>query len=214
MGVVRKIYSNRTDWLQGRKNGIGASEISAVLGCGFKTAIQLWKEKIGASEPDDLSNNSRVTFGNQAEHPMRDMFRLLHPEYELTFEPYLILRPEGKYNFLTCTPDGELVERKTGRKGLYESKTSTCLTKSDWEKWNCKIPDAYFCQICQGMYCGDFDFAVVWALLLNYEMDASLRFYFFERAECEWKIQEILTKGEIFWQRCVKKTLPPVSLVI
>lgn len=213
MGTVIHTYPDRETWLSQRGTGLGASEISCVLGVGFKSALELWREKMDPSLRKDLHNDARVQFGNAAEPPLRDMFRLMHPEYELTFEPFMVMRQEGEYGFLFYTPDGLLVEKSTGRRGLYESKTATCLKRADWEKWDCKIPDAYFSQICQGMYCGDLDFAVLWALLLNKDGDGELRAYFFERSGCEWMIERIKKEGKAFWGHVQDGTMPPSKIV-
>lgn len=213
--ITRTTYQNREEWLVGRSHGLGASDIGAVLGVSkFKTPIQLWQEKTGKVKASDISDNQRVQFGNDAEEPLRGMFRLMHPEYELTFEPFTILRPVGRYSFLSCTPDGELVERETGRKGIYESKTATCLSRADWEKWNYQIPQTYFAQIIEQMFCGEFSFAVVWALLLNAEGDGSLRAYRFERRDCEASIQDMLQKAEAFWGHVEAGTMPAQTLIL
>lgn len=213
--ITRTTYQNREEWLAGRSHGLGASDIGALLGVSkFKTPIQLWREKTGAVKAPDISDSQRVQFGNDAEAPLREMFRLMHPEYELTFEPFTILRPVGRYSFLSCTPDGELVERETGRKGIYESKTATCLSRADWEKWNYQIPQTYFAQIIEQMFCGEFSFAVVWALLLNAEGDGSLRAYRFERSDCEARIQDMLQKAESFWDHVEAGTMPAQTLIL
>lgn len=212
--VSRNTYPDRETWLAAR-NGIGASDLASAIGMSsFKTPLQLWKEKCGLVQPKDLSGNERVDFGNRAEEPLRGMFRLMHPEFDLTFTPYTILRREGAYDFLFCTPDGELVERETGRKGIYESKTATCLSRADWEKWSCQIPKYYYTQICQQMYCGDFEFAVLWALLLDKEGDGSLRAYHFERADCQPDIEWMLPKAAQFWQNVKTGTMPSLSLTL
>lgn len=204
-------YPNREAWLAAR-HGIGASEIGSVIGHGFKTRTELWKEKCGLSRPKDLAGSGRVQFGNEAEDPLRSLFRVMHPEYELSFRPFTIFRPKGEYGFLFYTPDGELVERDTGRRGLYESKTATCLSRMDWEKWDHQIPTGYLCQISQGMYCGDFDFAVLFALLLNHEGDASVRAYLIERADIAWMIDTILLEGKKFWRDVQTGTVPSAIL--
>lgn len=212
--IIRASFPDRETWLANR-DGIGASDLASAIGMsGFKTPLQLWKEKSGFVTPKDLSGNERVDFGNRAEAPLREMFRLMHPEYELTFEPFTILRRAGEYDFLFCTPDGELVEAETGKKGIYESKTATCLSRADWDKWNCQIPKYYYTQICQQMYCGGFDFAVVWALLLNSDGDGTLRMYRFERAECEPDIQWMLPRAAQFWKHVREGTMPGLSLTI
>ena len=213
--ITRTTYQNREEWLVGRSHGLGASDIGAVLGVSkFKTPIQLWQEKTGKVKASDISDNQRVQFGNDAEEPLRGMFRLMHPEYELTFEPFTILRPVGRYSFLSCTPDGELVERSTGRKGIYESKTATCLSRADWEKWDRQIPKTYYAQIIEQKFCGEFSFAVVWALLLNADGDGSLRAYQFERSDCEGDIQFMLPKAERFWNHVEAGTMPAQTLIL
>lgn len=209
--VTRTKYPDRGAWLEGRQ-GIGASEIGSVLGVGFKSTLQLWEEKCGLAERQDIGGNERVRFGNDAEEPLRWMFRLMHPEYNLHFEPYTILRRKGEYEFLFYTPDGELYERATGRRGLYESKTATCLSRKDWDKWNGHVPDGYFCQICQGMFVGGYDFAEVFAMLLNQDGDAVLRAYHFERADCEESIRIMLPKAKIFWHHVETRTMPAQAL--
>lgn len=212
--MIRKKYKNRTTWLSARKAGLGASDIASVMGIGFQSPIDLWMEKRGLKEHPDLSENDRVAFGNAAEEPLRAMFRVMHPEYELDFTPYLILRQEGEYDFLSDTPDGELTEIETGKRGLYESKTATCLKKADWDEWREKVPQKYYCQICQGMFCGDYDFAVIWALLRNQDGDGELRYYRFERADAEPDIEALKEAGAKFW-RCVQDgTIPPMPLPV
>lgn len=213
MGVVVNTYPDRKSWLDARAMfGIGASEIGAVLGDGFKTPLDLWREKRSPEEREDLSDNPRVQFGNDAEEPLRGMFRLMHPEYDLTFEPYQIYRQE-ECDYLFYTPDGLLTELATGRRGLLEMKTSTCLKRTDWAAWDGQIPKGYFDQICQGMYCAGLEFAVLWALLLNADGDATLRAYQFERADCEWKIGEILREGKKFMGYVHSGVMPPTRIV-
>lgn len=213
MSVIRNTYTDRREWLAARKQLIGASEIASVIGIGFQSPIDLWMEKRGMKEHADLSDNERVSFGNAAEAPLREMFRLMHPEYDLTFTPFLIVRQDDPdYGMLSDTPDGELVERETGRRGLYESKTATCIKKADWDQWREKVPQKYYCQICQGMYCGDYDFAVIWALLLNADGDGELRAYHFERADCMDDIVALKDAGRAFWNNVQNGTLPSVPL--
>ena len=215
MSVSRNTYPDREAWLQARENAIGASEISSVMGIGFQSPVQLWMEKRGMKEHADLSDNERVVFGNAAEEPLRAMFRVMHPEYELDFTPYLIVRQaEGDYTFLTDTPDGELTEIETGRRGLYESKTATCIKKAEWDEWREKVPQKYYAQICQGMYCGGFDFAVIWALLRNQDGDGELRYYYFDRADCEADIEVIKEAGKKFYDAWQNGTLPPNPLPV
>lgn len=202
MGFVVNSYKDRTEWLAHR-NGIGASEAGAVVGHGFKTPLELWRIKVGEIEPEDLSDNPRVQFGNDIEEPLRSIFRVMHPEYELGFTPYTILRRDDKNTFMFSTPDGWLKERETGRRGLYESKSATCLSRADWDAWKEKIPTGYYCQLLHSMYVGDFDFAVLFAILLNKDADAEIRAYKFERQNAEQDIEWLVSEEVKFWN-CVE----------
>ena len=106
---------------------------------------------------------------------MRALFRVMHPEYQLDFIPYTVLRREDHHQFMFYTPDGWLTEAETGRKGLWECKSATCLSANDWSKWKDQVPPGYFCQVLHGMYVGDFQFAILFAILLNKDGDAEIR---------------------------------------
>jgi len=55
-------------WLEDRKLGIGGSEIAIVLGLSpYKTPYQLWLEKTGLIEPEDISSLPHVMRGTLAE---------------------------------------------------------------------------------------------------------------------------------------------------
>ena len=54
----RLIFNSRAEWLAGREaiHGIGASEAAAAIGeSRRKSRIDLWREKTGRKEPEDLS---------------------------------------------------------------------------------------------------------------------------------------------------------------
>ena len=213
MSVIWTQYNSREEWLQHR-HGLGASESGSVCGYGFKTPMQLWLEKTNEEKPIDISDNPRVKFGNDVEEPLRSLFRVMHPEYELLFEPYTVLRRDDHHQFLFYTPDGWLVERETGRKGLYESKSSTLLSAADYAKWKEQVPMGYLCQILHGMFVGDFEFAELFAILLNKENDASIRCYHFERSDFEEDIKWLVDKETVFWKHVENRTIPPTLLTL
>ncbi len=57
----------REAWLKQRQLGLGASDVASVLGCGFSTPAELWLEKTGRTEGDDLSAIERIAWGNRLE---------------------------------------------------------------------------------------------------------------------------------------------------
>ena len=69
-------YPNREEWIKSRVNSLGASEISCILGCGFQSALELWKIKTNKIVSNDLSKNKRVEYGTKAEEYLRALFAL------------------------------------------------------------------------------------------------------------------------------------------
>lgn len=58
----------REQWLAARRQGLGGSDIAAAAGLNpYKTPYQLYLEKRGEAEPEDLSDNDAVHFGNVLE---------------------------------------------------------------------------------------------------------------------------------------------------
>lgn len=50
------LVNNRKEWLKARQKGIGGSDAASVLGISpWKTNVQLWEEKTGITEPEDIS---------------------------------------------------------------------------------------------------------------------------------------------------------------
>jgi putative phage-type endonuclease len=55
---------NREQWLAERRHGVGGSDAAAALGLSpYKSTFELWLEKTGEVEPDDIDHVERVHFG-------------------------------------------------------------------------------------------------------------------------------------------------------
>ena len=90
--------TDRTDWLEWRRTGIGASDVPALLGLSaWTTPWALWADKIGLLDLDDTDGDTddRKEFGTEIEPALARMFtrrtrlavigaqsRLTHPEHE------------------------------------------------------------------------------------------------------------------------------------
>lgn len=51
----------------------------------WKTNIELWEEKTGRREAEDISGKDYVRYGIEAEKPLRELFALDHPEQEVHY---------------------------------------------------------------------------------------------------------------------------------
>ena len=212
MGYLISVSKDREEWLQDRKKGLGASDAGAYMGVSpWKSNEQLWKEKRGLADPEDISDSPAVKYGNDAEPLLRAFFELDHPEYELSFTPFKIIRPENM-PFLSCTPDGELQEIETGRCGGLEIKTTEIRSSLGWTHWDGKIPDYYFAQVCHQMLAAGWEFVELLAQIKYSTKDGEdrkeIRHYKIEREDCEADIAILRHEAERFW-RCVKSGKEP-----
>lgn len=207
-------YADRESWLAGRKNSIGASEVSAAVGLNpFMSQLELWEIKTGRKKPKDLSNVSRVVFGQNAEGLIRDLYMLEHPEFTLEYHPYRVYF-QTELPFLTATLDGELTRVEDGVKGIYEGKTAECTKKAQWENWNGKVPDHYYTQLCHQLWCAgkEFNFSILNAKIKGLNGDSSLRSYEFAREDMQADIDWIIKKATEFWELVKTDTKPTPTL--
>jgi len=69
------------DWLAQRKLGIGGSDVAALMGLSpWKTPAQLFLEKTGRVEAEDLSDKPYVAFGNLMEPLIGDWYKIQYPK--------------------------------------------------------------------------------------------------------------------------------------
>ena len=204
-------------WLQERKYGIGASDAASILGMSkWKSNQQLWEEKVGIRTPEDISDKPYVQYGHDAEPHIRALFALNHPELEVTYEsPFKIIRNDD-HPFIFCTPDGELKEIQTGRRGGLEIKTTEIRNPSQWDDWNERIPDQYYCQVIWQMIASGWEFVWLTALIRWYTREGDLRMdireYPIERDEVLEDIKHTKTKGIAFWKAVEAKQKPGLIL--
>lgn len=199
------------EWLENRKKGIGGSDAAAILGISpFKTNVDLWLEKTGQKEPDDISNEEKVKYGHDAEDSIRKLFILDHPEYELFHNEFMILR-SNKYPFLQASLDGELTEIATGRKGIYEGKTTEIMNKRMLNEWNGQVPIYYYVQCLQYLIVTGYDFVWLRAeLKFAWDMNRKeIRDYYFTREEAINDMKYLFKKELIFWKKNIMEGVKP-----
>ena len=209
-----KILSSREEWLEVRSHYIGGSDASAVIGLNpYKTNLELWQEKTGLVQPEDISDKPYVKYGTQAEMHLRGLFRLDFPEYQVDYiENNLWLN--DKYPFAHASLDGWLTDQD-GRQGILEIKTTNILQSMQKEKWNHRIPDNYYIQVLHYLMVTEFDFAVLKAQLkfdFVGEILLHTKHYKIERSEVQEDIDYLARKEAEFW-KCVKNNKKPALLL-
>lgn len=204
------------EWLKERKKGIGGSECSAIIGQNpYKTNVELWEEKTGRRKAEDISNKDCVIFGKFAEHPIREIFKLDYPKYEVEHQEFVTVSNKD-FPFIRGSFDGVLTEKETGRKGILEIKTTNILQSMQKEKWNDRVPDNYFCQILHYFLVNpEFEFAILKARLKGVwegEIRATIKHYRFERKDYEEDLKFLFEQEIKFWDCVLKDTRPSLIL--
>ena len=210
------ILPDHEAWLQTRREGIGASDAGVLLGMSpYKTNVQLWEEKVGLRVPEDISDKPYVQYGHDAEPHLRALFALDHPELEVKYDsPYKIIRNDD-HPFIQASPDGELVERSTGRKGGLEIKTTEIRSPTQWKEWDGRIPETYYCQVLWQMLAIGWEFVWLKAQIKWYrngELRLDTREYLIERAEVQDDLAITMEAGIDFWKHVQEKKRPALKL--
>lgn len=216
MGDVKiKLFDNGDEWLEGRKSRIGGSDAGSIMGVNpWKDNVTLWREKTGLAKPKDLSGNKLVDYGKEAETYLRSLFELDHPEYIMHYKDFNMWSNE-KYPFAHASLDGWLEEQDSIRLGIWECKTTEIASSSQWEKWDGRIPDTYYCQILHYMAVTGFDFAVLTAQI-KYRKDGQMykttRDYHIERSDVQDDIDALIEEEKAFYDCILNNRMPNMKL--
>lgn len=209
--------SNQKEWLRKRTKGIGGSDAACILGLNpYKTNLDLWREKTGRKQADDISNNDAVKYGKQAEEYLRQLFMLDYPQYNLVYAPYDIHQHKD-YSFIQGTFDGELLDtKKESEKGLLEVKTTEIKQSPDWLKWKNQVPQNYFCQVLHYFAIDEeYKFCKLKAQLKHYEDDeviTTAKHYHFLRDDYKSDIELLIQEEIKFWWYIENDKEPPLKL--
>lgn len=217
MSVKMTILKDRAEWLENRKKYIGGSDAATILGLNpWKNNVQLWEEKTGLVIPEDISSKPYVQYGTNAEPIIRELFKLNYPQYKVEYvdnNSWI----NDKYPFAAVSHDGWITEIATGRRGLWECKTTEIVSSMAKEKWSGKIPDNYYCQLLHSLLVReDCEFAHLTALLTwkfsDKEIYQQIRNYHLERTDLEEDICYLAEEEEKFWKQVKERRKPSLIL--
>ena len=208
---------NHESWLKNRKKYLGGSDVACILGYNpWKTNVQLYREKKGIVEPDDLSDNPLVIYGTKAEEHIRALFALDHENLKVEYIPNNSWH-NTEFPFAAASLDG-WSQDENGRKGILEIKTATITSKQQALKWKDAIPDNYYCQVLFYLGVTGWDYVDLRANLKydfpDSELYISTRDYHIERSEVEEDIEMIMEKAAVFAEALRKNKEPSLLLSI
>jgi putative phage-type endonuclease len=193
----------RKAWLAQRRLGVGGSDAAAAVGLSkFKTPLQLYQEKRGEIEEQDLSGNQFIEFGCRLEPVLSDAYTA-RTGIKIARVNRILKHPDHPWMLAS------LDRRAIGAPHGVELKTAGAWAARDTDEWGESgsdiIPLAYAIQVAHYYAVTSFKTFHVAALLGGNDF----RIYHIPRNE---ELIAILIEREAeFWEH-VKSGIPPPSI--
>jgi putative phage-type endonuclease len=126
------------EWLRVRRQGIGGSDVAAILGLSkWTSAYTLWAQKTGKLL--DNPTSEQMEWGNRLEPVILEKFAENHPE--LKIEANVGTYQSNEYGFMFANPDG-IYQTEGGSYGVLEIKTA--MYEDEWREG---VPRYYETQV-------------------------------------------------------------------
>lgn len=138
--LIETTGMSREEWLRYRKQGIGGSDVSCLLGINkWKSEIQLWMDKTNQTN-EVQEENEAMRWGHIMEPVIRNHFA------EITGKPVvqiaaILQHPE--YPFMLADVDGVTID-ENGEPAILEIKTASDFRRNDWDNG---VPAYYETQV-------------------------------------------------------------------
>lgn len=194
-----EILTNKKDmtkdqWLKWRNNGIGGSDVSIICGINkYKSALELWMEKKGYTEPKEASE--AAYWGNVLEPLIRNEFSI-RTGYKVDTINSILKHPD--YDFMLANVDG-IVTDSDNKKCIFEAKTASAFKQNQWDN---DIPQEYMLQIQHYMSVTGYDKTYIAVLIGGNKFEYKV----IERDD--ELITMIIELEKRFWN-CVINDIPP-----
>ncbi len=143
--VVTGPGASRAEWLAARRQGIGGSDVAAILGLNrYKTPLAIWLDK--TTEVDEDSTSEAAEWGNRIEPLLAARWDEAHPHDVTSPAPGLVARVDEPWMLATpdrliypcCGPD-------EGETHIWEGKTAGARQAHRWD--DDAMPDEYAIQV-------------------------------------------------------------------
>src|SRR5579883_315487 len=196
---------SREDWLALRNTGIGSSDAASVVGLNpYKTNFQLFEEKTGLREPEDLSDKEAVHWGTVLEEPIAQEFArrtgrrirrinavLRHPQYQ----------------FMIANLDREVTAENGGKPEILECKTAGFWAAKS-EAWGVggtdQIEERYLIQVMHQLAVTGRDVAHLAVLF------SGQQFQMYRVERDDKLIAALIEKEREFWDQVEKRIAPTI----
>lgn len=200
MVQILKNTENMTkdEWLKWRDKGIGGSDVSIICGLNkFKSALELWMEKLGYVEHKEAGESAY--WGTVLEPIVREEFT---NRTGLEVDTINSILKHPKYDFMLANIDG-IVNDPIYGKCLFEAKTTTAYMQEQWK--DDLIPEGYMLQIQHYMAVTGYKRTFI-AVLIG---GNTFKYKVIERDD--ELIEMIIKLEKQFWENVKNNTFPSVD---
>lgn len=180
-----------------RRKGIGGSDAKVIMEGDPAALIQLWKEKRGEAEPEDLSRVLPVQLGSFTE-PFNVHWYELMTGRTVTSEGKRLQNPD--YPFAWVTLDG-LTTNAAGHVAVFQAKHVNQFSKVE------EIAQRYQPQVHHEMFVCGLSHAVLSVLIGTMGYEAV------EIERDDWYLAQLIDREREFW-RCVTTGEPPAAMPV
>jgi putative phage-type endonuclease len=178
-----------------RLNHVTGSDVGTICGVNpWGNVVELWQEKLGLREAEDISENPRVKAGIYLEPVVAKWFE--DETGKKVFEDHNSL-VHKEHEFMGAHID----RRVEGESAILECKTAG-FSQGWGEQGDNTIPDSYLCQVAHYVSVCDVERAYIAVLIGGNDF----RWYTYER---NLKLEKtLIERCKAFWN-CVQKEIPP-----
>jgi putative phage-type endonuclease len=183
-----------SEWVEKRRKRIGGSEVASILGISpYRSAYDLWMEKTGKKEPEDLSNLPHIIRGHLGEETCR---MIIEQEMLKAFRPKMWNHPTLEY--IGASDDGWNIDDNI----LLEIK---CMGKANHARAAAgEIPPHYACQCQYNLYVSQ----AVKCLFISFRPEDGTK-HVIEVFPDPKEQERIVAAVSNFWLNNVLKDIPP-----
>jgi putative phage-type endonuclease len=183
--------------VSGRKNYIGGSDAASVLGLSrWKSPLEVWAQKTGLVEPEDISGQLQIRLGNRLESAVVELFEEETGKKAHRVNETIIHK---KYPYICANIDRRIV----GEKAILEAKTASAWKAKEWQDED--MPVEYILQCVHYLAVTGAEKAYL-AVLIGNE-----KFVWKEILRDEKMISDLIKKEVEFWESyVVPKVMPQI----
>lgn len=194
--LINTLNLDRNEWLKYRTQGIGGSDVGAIIGINkWKSVLDVYLEKIGEAPREDITSEAAY-WGNTLEEVVAREFSARTGK-KVRRRNAMLQHPE--HPFMLANVDREIV----GENAILECKTTSEYNKELWSGE--QVPDSYMLQVQHYLAVGGYERGYIACLI------GGNKFVWYEINRDEELINYIMEIETDFWNKVENRTPPEID---